>query len=642
MNLESTVSSPEAGVPENEQRGRVGGSGAGFPAPLALVTVFLMAYQVSLHAKVPVTPADVLLGLALLGILWGLWRERGRLAAPWPILVFLVVLEAAALGARSALPGAIEAVQRVEQFFAGYLLFQWLLRKQPGRLAVAVTAGLAVNVAAALVQGMSAGFGPGMHGLFRSRMALSFFLTVAGAWCLPVWISWARGGLLRAAAVAAGVAVTLACIPHGQMLLGAMVVWVIAGLLHSRRGALLALAGVGLFGVSLWLGPAAGVRRSVLAASMSPFQNGRIRQCHTELVAAMRMAEAHPWTGVGLGHYQQWIGTFYRELPNPNVNAIETDTQSGYGILFGTAGFPAGVLFVLMFLAAGVAGVRAWFKSGEREPTALAGAAGILAVLAGMGVSDPLVRGLGWFAVLSLASGWGTREGTPGPRLGVLGLAAAGIGLGLLPAVTVGLGAGRMSPAQPTLERIDARGRRDGGRLAAAGAGAGPAAPANQAQAFPADPDFFQVINAAAAVKRFTPPFDKEKKAGASGPLVLAIPDLKGKPPEGAKPGMKYGGAEFEIDMPRNMTCNVWMRVWWAGSCGNSLYYRHWDGTTIAVGNDGTYHAWHWLKVPETYHFKKGKNRFYVLDREDGIYLDQIVITGDLEYVPQGIEVPEN
>jgi len=77
------------------------------------------------------------------------------------------------------------------------------------------------------------------------------------------------------------------------------------------------------------------------------------------------------------------------------------------------------------------------------------------------------------------------------------------------------------------------------------------------------------------------------------------------------------------------------------GACGNSVFVKVDEaGKPMAVGNDGTYNAWHWLKVPvpQPYELGAGKHQIIVLNREDGIRLDQLLLTGDLEYVPQGIE----
>jgi len=605
--------------------------------PLCIaVTVFAMATQNTVVKQIPITVADILAGVSLLLVLWAMFRRGLRAAVPGSLIALVLVFHVAALLARSSLPGAIEAVQRTEQFFVGGILFIVLLSSRAKWLATAATFSIAANVLLALVQaGFLSGFGPKVCGAFRSRAALDAWLLIAGAWCLPVWLS-STHGLKRVGAFIIGVALLLGVMAHGQLLLAAIVVFAAVAFLHSNRSAFLTLLGILVFAASLWIGPAGPARRSVLAETLSPFHSGRIKQCHTELVAAMRMAAAHPWSGIGLGHYQQWIGTFYRELPNPNINEIETDTQSGWGILLGTAGFVAGILFMLVLLGAATRGIRVWFENKRSHPLFLAGAGAVIATGVAMFVTDPLIRGTGWYVVLGLVS---ALRPAPGGQIKPAGLSWKGVvGWGALFAL---LAAATALTKPPTDELLLAAPPVEAPAPPAAGqARPGQAAAQERETDFKSNPDFFLVIDATEAVE-FTPPVIKDKDPRAAHGVILRIPDEKGKPPEGAQPDMKYGGAKYIVDVPCNVLCNVWVRVWWEGSCGNSLYYRHPDGTTLAVGNDGTYNAWHWLRVPGTFKFHKGKNVFYLLNREDGIRIDQILITGDLAYVPQGIEEPE-
>jgi hypothetical protein len=86
-------------------------------------------------------------------------------------------------------------------------------------------------------------------------------------------------------------------------------------------------------------------------------------------------------------------------------------------------------------------------------------------------------------------------------------------------------------------------------------------------------------------------------------------------------------------------TCKVWVRAWWEGSCGNTVCIRVGDqGKNLTVGNDGTYDAWHWLEVPTSFALEKGTHTIYLLNREDGIRIDQLLVTSDMEYYPQGAE----
>jgi hypothetical protein len=431
---------------------------------------------------------------------------------------------------------------------------------------------------------------------------------------------------------------------------------VFLGFCHSRRGLGTVAAGLLLFLASLWLGPNAATRREQLAISVSPFRaDGQIHQAHTELVAAVRMANQYPLAGVGAGRYQSSIGTFYGELPDPNVNDIERDTQSGFGVLLGTVGYPAGLLWLLLLLAALATASERYFASQRSDPLALGAAGAVGVVLAGSAISDPFVRGVCWYAVLALASAFcpspaaQTMGAVPLGSVRLLGwralllwglvLGAISLGVGLraqAPQAIAGMDGGSGSrphaaPATPA-SASSAATTPAGGTEAAA-----PAATATPTVTFQTDAEFFRILNPEAA-KTVTPPMESAKDPTGAKGVVLRIPDEKGKPPDGAEPDMKYGGATYELEMPKNLKCRVWMRVWWEGACGNSLFLRVEDGKPLVLGNDGTYNVWHWLAVPATVELKQGKNTLYVLNREDGIRLDQVLITGDAEYVPQGIE----
>ena len=570
-----------------------------------------------------ITLSDLVMGAAFLGILYQLWRDHSRLPVPWPVLLALTAYAAAALGAGSGRPGAVEVAQRLEQLFAGLLVFAFLVRRRPNWTAWLIGLGLALNVGVAWIQIVRGGFGPNVTGLFGSRMAFGFWLALALAWVLPFLLAPKRGwrGAVLAAVL---VFVSLATVTHGQMLLLAALVAVGLGFLHSLRAA--AAVGFGLLALALVLasGPAAGWRTG-LATSLSPFRNGRLKQAHVELVAATRMALAHPWTGVGPGHYQTVVGTHYGELPNPNVNAIETDAVPGFGVLFGSIGLPAAAALLLLLWLGACRGLER-FYAGERSAMDLAAAGVLLAALAGSLLSDPLLRGVGWFPGFALAAVFRLPPGRPGPglvrELGWRGITVWCAGFALAAAL---LFTGTRNPV-PT-------GLASGGR-----AGPAPALPGTTALSPLGDVGFFRILDAADAAE-VTPPMAAGKDPFAARDAMLEIPDNAGKPPDDEAPDMKYGGARFDIEFERELTCHVWIRVLWTDACGNTLCVQFGDtADPISVGNDGTYGFWHWLQVPGTVTLPAGPLPIRLLNREDGICFDQMLITGDLNYVPQGIE----
>ena len=613
---------------------------------LAGVAVALMPMQVRFPGPIPLTPGDVAMGFAFAGLLFVTWRQGRRVAFAWPLAAFLAVYAMANVFAASGTKGAIESAQKTEQLLCGVLVVSLLLGQRRRWVVWLVGVGLAVNVLVALNQ-VGKGFGPEVTGLFRSRMALGLYLTAALAWSLPFWLQWARN-LPRAVVTVLATTLVLAFVAHGQMLVAAVLVLSAVGMLHSRRGLILTLCSLALLLVSLWVGPGATGRIQALSASLSPFRDGRIRQAHTELVAAVRAANEHKLVGQGTRGYQGWIGTYYRELPNPSFNDIETDTQSGLGILLSTVGYPATALFVFLLLAGVVHGVERYHGSGRESVLHLAGAGGLLAVFPGLLLSDPFVRGVAWYVVLAFASVC-QPVGEPRPasvlwttELDWRRILGCCVVLGVLTGLIVVRGWGGAAPAftpsPPSGDGPVSQASMSGAAAAAAAPSAVAATGAPRTTGtFESDVDFFRVIDASEA-KEVSAPMISAKDARAAKGTILRIPDEAGVPPEDGEPDVKYGGAVFEIEAPKAIRCNVWLRVWWEGSCGNSIFYKLAGNQPMVVGNDGTYDAWHWLAAPGTHNLAKGPNQFFVLNREDGVRLDQILITGDLEYVPQGIE----
>ncbi len=583
------------------------------------------------------TLADLGIATAFPAMLFYLWRSGRRLYVPAIIAAALLAYCLTNLAVGSGRTGAMESAQRVEQLFCGFLIFALFLSEKPRWITHLIGISLLANVTYALIQTGNQGFGPTMTGFFQSRMSLSFYLAVTLAWIQPFWLENGKRWFKQAGTIIA-TALVLGCIAHGQMLLLAIVVLMIMASLHSTRAIVLNLTAVCLLVISLGISKNAN-RADVLTTTLSPFgANGEIKQAHTEVVAAMRLGLDHPLLGIGAGNYQKSIGTYYRELPNPPVNAIEQDTQSGLGIMLGTVGFPTSILFMLVLLVGLGQSLRKYYSSTDHPPVSLAGPASACVLLGGLMISDPFVRGLGWFVALSAASLYLGRSDNSRPAgkayLGYRGILACGA-LFALPILALLLmpthGSAKCSPG-----KTDAS---VSGQISVHETVSAPD-DATTGAAVPADVDFFKVIDAADA-KEFTAPFILAQDEQAGRKTILRIPDGTGKPPENDEPSLKYGGAVFELNVTKATQCNIWLRVWWEGSCGNSLYVKTpGNSKPMAVGNDGTYNVWQWLRVPgrKPYQFAKGTHQLLILNREDGIRMDQILLTGDLQYVPQGVE----
>ena len=123
--------------------------------------------------------------------------------------------------------------------------------------------------------------------------------------------------------------------------------------------------------------------------------------------------------------------------------------------------------------------------------------------------------------------------------------------------------------------------------------------------------------------------------ADSSGGQYLEIPEGVGKPPD------VNGDATLEFSLEKAGTYVLWCRVWWLDGCGNSIGIAIDGGKDFTFGQDATYKKWHWVKSPprlEQLTLPAGKHTLKLMNREDGIAIDQILFTTNTRYVPVGIE----
>lgn len=127
----------------------------------------------------------------------------------------------------------------------------------------------------------------------------------------------------------------------------------------------------------------------------------------------------------------------------------------------------------------------------------------------------------------------------------------------------------------------------------------------------------------------------KEESAKISGDRYIEIE-------QGAGEGSTVGGhAKYKINLKEDGTYYFWARCWWLDSCGNSFGIKIGDNPEFIMGNDGTYKSWHWINSKVRLKLDKGVYDLEVVNREDGIKIDQILITSDRKLVPVEIEKSE-
>lgn len=124
---------------------------------------------------------------------------------------------------------------------------------------------------------------------------------------------------------------------------------------------------------------------------------------------------------------------------------------------------------------------------------------------------------------------------------------------------------------------------------------------------------------------------------GASG-AYLEIPEGAGNPPN-----VTDGKAVFSFDVPDDGVFTLWCRVWWEGECSNSFTVQIDGQPAFLFGEDATYKIWHWVKYPVArttapLRLRKGRHTLTFRNREDGVRLDQVLLSADRRFVPVDIE----
>ena len=144
-----------------------------------------------------------------------------------------------------------------------------------------------------------------------------------------------------------------------------------------------------------------------------------------------------------------------------------------------------------------------------------------------------------------------------------------------------------------------------------------------------------QVEAPAIIVKADAPPEGIQAVEGASGGAYLAIPQGVGNPPE-----VITGKAVYPIKVPADGNYTLWLRAWWDDSCGNSVTIQINDSAPFPM-EDTTYKIWHWVRSPPRLpqlKLQAGEAVLVIHNREDGIRIDQILLTTNRRYIPVEIE----
>jgi hypothetical protein len=149
-----------------------------------------------------------------------------------------------------------------------------------------------------------------------------------------------------------------------------------------------------------------------------------------------------------------------------------------------------------------------------------------------------------------------------------------------------------------------------------------------------------QIIGHAFSVKDYRGRGERK----ASGDKVLCIANTQ---PGRSKPG----AAAYRIRVPQDGTYFLWAHAIWTTGCGNSVFLQLdiFKKAQLVLGGDATFNVLHWVTLsdsgnnsgnPLPLRLKKGELLLTLGAKENGIMLDQFVLTTDAKFEPAGTYEP--
>ena len=125
----------------------------------------------------------------------------------------------------------------------------------------------------------------------------------------------------------------------------------------------------------------------------------------------------------------------------------------------------------------------------------------------------------------------------------------------------------------------------------------------------------------------------KRKNERVSGKAYLELPWFK------KKKGQDLGRAVYKIKVKHPGVYYLWVRSYWIHGCGNSIAVVV-DKQRPVVITDNTFNSWQWRQAQAQFRLTAGEHTIQIIGREPGIRVDEIYLTTDRGYVPQGIRKP--
>ncbi|MEW6355644.1 MAG: hypothetical protein AB1696_04910 [Planctomycetota bacterium] len=129
-----------------------------------------------------------------------------------------------------------------------------------------------------------------------------------------------------------------------------------------------------------------------------------------------------------------------------------------------------------------------------------------------------------------------------------------------------------------------------------------------------------------------TPIVHVVRAKGASGEMAISVPEGAG-----CRRGVHDPGhAVYHLTIPADGLYYTWFRVWWQGTCSNSLFCSLQPALPRFSVMGNVFKKWHWIHGPMA-QMKAGAAVMEISYREDGIWVDQVLLTTQPCADPEGI-----
>ncbi|NQZ66998.1 MAG: hypothetical protein HRT89_02905 [Lentisphaeria bacterium] len=129
----------------------------------------------------------------------------------------------------------------------------------------------------------------------------------------------------------------------------------------------------------------------------------------------------------------------------------------------------------------------------------------------------------------------------------------------------------------------------------------------------------------------FTAPFRVRPDASAARGFSLVL--LEG---EGNQESLGVGSATLSVNVDKAGTYDLWLHCLWRDSCSNSVRVNLADAPIFRTCESNIFNSWNWVNAGQ-YELKAGANTLVIKEREDGIAIDQILVSADESYIPTAV-----